>query len=139
MLEVAGEVSVLEDEDSTRVKVVGEDLGILIGYHGDTLYSFQTLLALSCYKEFGEWKSVLFDVNDYRAERELKLEGIVEDAVSRVRFLQKEIELTPMNSSDRRFIHLLAEKIQGVKSESTGEGYSRRVVLKPEKQITDNR
>jgi len=131
-LDINTEVEVVENNEQYRVSVKGEDLGILIGYHGDTLYAFQTIIGLSTFKKFGEWKYILFDVNEYRVEREEKLRKQFDDISSRSRFLQKEIELSPMNATDRRFIHLLAQEMGGVVSESTGEGFNRRVVIKPD-------
>ena len=124
----------LSKDDFYEVVVEGEDLGILIGYHGDTLNAFQQIFGLMVYKSLDEWVNIICDVSGYRAEREKKIEEIVQNAVQRSRFLQKPVELLTMPAFERRIVHTLVAKMQGVVSESMGEGYARHVVIKPSQE-----
>ncbi len=132
VLEVKAKAAVVGGEDgSYNVSVEGEDLGILIGFHGEALNALQLLLSLMVYRKFGAWFHILVDVGNYRSERNQKLSEIAERAAQKARFLQKEIDLRPMSSYDRRIIHSVVSKMEGVKSSSEGEGKDRHVVVSP--------
>lgn len=109
----------------------GEDSGVLIGYHGESLNSLQRILSLICYKSLGEWKRIIVDISGYRGERQERLEELAENAAKRVRFLQDPVTLPPMNAFERRVIHMKVAEIPGVWTESTGEERGRRVVIRP--------
>lgn len=127
------DVEVVEEDDAFRVNIsCEEDSGILIGYHGQSLDAFQKLLSLFCYKSTGEWQHVLVDVEGYREEREESLQELAENAANRARFLGEPVALSPMNSYERRIVHTAVGELEGVRTESTGEGRDRRVVIYPE-------
>ena len=121
----------ITEEDSFHVSLSGDDLGVVIGYHGEGLASLQTVLALIVSKKLGKWFRLSVDVNGYKKEREERIKESVKKAVDRVRFTLKPVELSPMVSYERRLAHMEASHYEDVTSESTGEGFSRRVVLMP--------
>ena len=126
-----GEVTVTEEEDAFKVAIIGEDLGVLIGFHGENIAAFQTVLGLLVAKRLGEWLHLGVDVGGYRADRESKLRDLAVRTSERVRFLQTSVTLAPMPAFERRLIHLAVSEIEGVVSDSIGEGWQRRVVVKP--------
>lgn len=129
---VAAEVKVAEaDEGGFKVDIRGKDLGALIGYHGETLSSLQLFLNLLLYQRTHEWSRVLVDIEGYRQEREQKLFDLASRTADRVRFLQTPVTLPPMPAFERRLIHLALSHEKGVGTESTGEGWERRVIVKP--------
>ncbi|MEA2020209.1 MAG: R3H domain-containing nucleic acid-binding protein [Patescibacteria group bacterium] len=129
------DVEVVAEEDSFRVNIsCGEDSGILIGYHGQSLEAFQKVLSLLVYRSLGEWQKILVDVEDYREGREEKLRELAESAANRVRFLGEPVILSPMNSYERRIVHTAVGELGGVWTESTGEGRDRRVVIYPKSE-----
>lgn len=129
---VAAGVAVAENEDGGfKVDVSGQDLGALIGYHGEALSSLQLFLNLVVHKKIGEWRRVLVDIGSYRQEREQKLFELAHRTADRVRFLQTPVSLNPMPAFERRLVHLALAEEGGVETESTGEGWERRVVVKP--------
>lgn len=126
-------VSVREAEEKAfRVEIEGENLGILIGFHGENLASFQIILGLLLAKKMGEWVRVVVDVGGYRTEREEHLRELAIRTAERARFLDSPITLSPMPAHERRMVHLAVAEIPGVISESVGEGWERRVVVKPD-------
>ena len=126
------DVEVVEEDDSFCVNIsCEEDSGMLIGYHGQSLDAFQKLLSLFCYKSTGEWQHILVDVEGYRAERENSLRELAENAANRARFLNEPVALSPMNSYERRLVHTAVGELEDVRTESTGEGRDRRVVIYP--------
>jgi len=130
-LELPFELKSNYDGERLRLDLYGDELGALIGYHGQALNSLQLLLNLIVYKQYPEAPRVVIDVNDYRREREVFLEKLAQRAADRVRFLQTQIVLSPMSSFERYVIHKALAEDASVTTESTGEGSSRRVVVKP--------
>lgn len=131
-LEVEAKIKISKNEGGAYlVEIQGENLGILIGYHGETLNALQLILSLIVYRKLEKWVHILVDVENYRSERSKKLEEIATSAAQKARFLQKKIELSPMSSYERMVVHSAVSKIDGAKSESEGEGYNRHVVISP--------
>ncbi|OJI09229.1 hypothetical protein COT69_01080 [candidate division WWE3 bacterium CG09_land_8_20_14_0_10_39_24] len=130
-MELEGAVSVSDSEDQFFVEITGKDLGILIGYHGETLNAFQLILNMSVYRKLGKWIRILVDVGDYRKERGVALRKIADSAAQKARFLQKNVELNPMTPYERMLIHTAVSEMEGVKSESVGDSRNRRVVISP--------
>ena len=131
-LGLAAEVAVSEgEEESFRVDINGEELGALIGYHGETLSSLQLFLNLLTHRKISEWRRVLVDIGGYRRERERKLFDLARRTADRVRFLQTPVTLTPMPAFERRLVHVALGEDNDIETESTGEGWERRVVVKP--------
>lgn len=131
LLEVKANFKVEEQTDGFTINFETENPGILIGYHGETLSSFQLLLSMMVYRKFGEWVRILVDVGDYRTQRKAALERIALSAAQKVKFSNQEYELPPMNASERRIIHISLTENPDVETESKGEGRERRVVVKP--------
>lgn len=119
------------DEDGTyKVAIEGNDLNFLIGYRGASLQALQTLLATMLFQELDEWVHVVVDINDYRSNRQTKIEEMTKNFIDRVRFHNSEVEMPSMNAFERRQVHMFVSDYPDIVSESTGEGRNRRVVLK---------
>src|SRR5690348_3709972 len=83
-LGVAGAVAVDIDETGAyRVHIETEETGLLIGFHGKTLESFQIILGLIVSKQLGEWVKVYVNVGDYREKREEALMLMAQHAAER--------------------------------------------------------
>lgn len=120
-----------EENKIITVNIDGEDLGVLIGYHGEHLSAIQTILALMVFQKTGERKTVIVDAGGYQGEKVARLEDIAIRAAEKARFLASPVALPPMSSYERRIIHLKVEQLDGVLSESEGEGWDRHVIIKP--------
>lgn len=131
-LEIAGTVIVDTDETGAyRVHVETEETGLLIGFHGKTLESFQILLGIMVSKKLGEWVRVYVNVGDYREKREEALMFMAQRAAERVLATGRPVELTRLTASERRVIHLTLSGDERVMTESIGDGDSRTLVVKP--------
>jgi len=131
-LAVKAEIEVEDkDEGSLSVVLIGEDLGLLIGYHGETLESLQLLLSLIINKQFGEeeWLAVSLDVGGWRAERQETLKKLAEEATARVKETGRPVHLSPMSSSQRRFVHLYLQNFPELESHSEDDGSARHIVV----------
>ena len=130
-IEASHQIS-LDSEDNIQIKLESPDSGILIGYHGDNLFSLQLVLSLMINKALGEelWRKVFLDISSWKKDREEILKEMVKKAVERLGTNVVEIPLPPMSPPDRRLIHIFVQEYTDVTSESNGEGRERHVVIK---------
>ena len=131
ILEIEAMVEVGEKEETVVVDVWGDDVAILIGRGGSTLDALQYLVNVSCRRTGEITKKIVVDVEGYRKRRKAKLEKQVEQLAQKAISENKTVELDPMNASERKIVHIALRKIDGVWTESTGEGPERHVVVHP--------
>ncbi len=111
--------------------IAGDDLGLLIGWRGETLRSLQTALNLMLGEEGVETRRVILDVERYRARREDQVRELAERLALRVKRTGEPYTLDPMHAYERRVIHMTLADDPGVTTESTGREPARRVVINP--------
>ncbi len=114
-----------------HLDVAGDDVGLIIGRHGETLASLQFLLNACLSKQLPKGTRVIVDVEHYRDRREQSLRGIALRAADRASRERRPVTLQPMPPNERRIIHLTLQSSPYVTTESTGEGPERRVVITP--------
>lgn len=131
ILEIEAMVEAREKEDSVIVDVWGEDVAILIGRAGSTLDALQYLVNVSCRRTGEITKKIIIDVEGYRKRRKAKLEKQVEQLAEKAISQNRTVELDPMNASERKIVHMALREIDGVWTESIGEGPERHVVIHP--------
>ena len=121
------------DNDDKVINIDGENAGVLIGHHGDTLDSLQYLANLAANKkEEGvkrEYVKITVDVEGYRAKREATLRNLARRMADKVLKYKKSVMLEPMNPYERRIIHSEVQNIAGVATNSIGSENNRRVVI----------
>lgn len=132
-LKVRYDCVIKDADDGVLVEITGNELNHLIGYRGDALNALQHFFNSAYYSGAGEYVRILVDINGYRELRKDKLEGMVKNFIDRVRFFSQEVEMPPMNPSERRVVHTFVSDYDDIVSESVGVGRDRRVVLKPKK------
>jgi len=131
-LDISGAVSIdIDETDAYRVHIDTEETGILIGYHGKTLESFQIILTLIAAKTLGSWAKVYVNVGDYREKREESLMYMAQRTADRVIESGRPIELAHLSPAERRVIHLTLSGDERVETESQGEGDNRILIIKP--------
>ncbi len=126
---------VKKEDNIITVQIEAEEPGILIGYHGGTLFSLQLILELIVSKKIGEWTKVVVNIGDYRQKREEILKKMALSFTQKVLFSGEPVVLPPLSPQDRRVIHLFLRDHPDVFSESEGEGENRRLVIKPRRKI----
>ena len=111
------------------IKIAGEDAGCLIGRKGETMeaLSYLTSLAANRFEDSDEKISV--DIADYRQKREKDLQQMAKKVAAKVIKTGRYYSFEPMNPYERRIIHATIGTVEGVRSESKGEGSQRRVVV----------
>ncbi len=119
------------EENQALVGITVENPAGLIGFRGRNLASIQFVLSLIVRSQIGEGIRVLLDVNNYRSEQKIRLENMVKALVEKVLSTGKPVSLATMSSYERRICHMALADIEGIASESEGEGEDRHVVIKP--------
>lgn len=113
------------------VDVSGRDLGVLIGWRGETLRALQTMTNLLASRRIGPDQRVIVDVERYRQRRENTVREIAYRAARQVKVTGDPITLDAMQPFERRAIHLALESDPDVTTVSIGEEPERRVVVGP--------
>jgi spoIIIJ-associated protein len=128
-MEVDVQIEVREDQDYLHVDVVGNEAGMLIGHHGQTLDALQYLLNLVASKRGEEGQRVLLDIEQYRKRREETLTRLASRLAEKVQRDGEPVALEPMSAHERRVIHLTLQENPFVATSSEGDDPFRRVVI----------
>lgn len=121
--------SALKKGEATILRVTGTHMGALIGRRGETMESLSYLASLVVNRMEGPYVKLGLDVGGYRGKREDDLAALARRIADRVIRTGCYYEMEPMNPYERHIIHTAVADIEGVRSESKGEGPARRVVI----------
>jgi spoIIIJ-associated protein len=131
-LGIVGKIEARVDEqNSICLKIETEESGLLIGYHGETLYSLQLIIGLITFRKLGTWIHLVLEVGDYRQRHEEKIIQMAKNIADRVKQTGQQASMPYLTGSERRIVHLTLQDDPDVISESEGEGIDRRLILKP--------
>lgn len=123
------EYKVNEKDNYINVTMDGDDLGYLIGYRGETLYSMQNILSAIGGKGIQNKIRVILDVQGYKEKREKTLEELAEKVAKTVVRTKKSIKLEPMKAYERKIIHSKLQKHPKVETTSVGEEPYRKIIV----------
>ena len=115
------------------VEFTGADTALLTARNGELLHAIEHLAAKVLRLEPEEHDRISFDAENFKLLRNRELQLMAEAAVERVRASRRPYSFPPMNSRERRLLHL-ALGPSGLASASSGLGPRRFVVLYPEGQ-----
>ena len=123
-------VEVEEKEEVVLFDLKGNDLGILIGRHGQTLDALQYLTNLAANKHAGEGRiRIVLDVEDYRKRREETLVRLAQRLANKVKRRNQRIVLEPMSRHERKIIHMALQDDPQIATYSEGEEPYRKIVI----------
>lgn len=149
LLLLEGSYEIAEEDEGFFVSIDTKDAGRLIGVRGEFLESLQLLVnqMMSPRQKTGEpvlspsaplgvneaegFKRVVLDVSGWRKQKEEELQQRAKDWGKEVLDSGKEMELEPMSSWQRRIIHMVVGEMEGLETESIGEGRDRHIVIRP--------
>lgn len=115
--------------DKITFQVHGEDLGILIGKHGQTLDAIQYLTNLVAHKEVSGHCHIVVDVENYRSRREETLINLAKRLAAKVKRNRQKVSLEPMNAFERKIIHTALHDDKHIVTESAGDEPFRHIVI----------
>lgn len=129
-LNVTTEVTT-DDENCSCIRIAGDDAGMLIGHHGETLDAVQYLANLAANRAEGkdDHERISVDVEGYREKREETLRALARRMAAKVQKYGRSVVLEPMNPYERRIIHSEVQNIEGVSTNSIGSDSNRKVVI----------
>lgn len=140
-MKIDGDTEVTIEENRIVVNIDSLDGALLIGRKGQTLEAFQYIVNLMINKKIKagliqgvtleDKYKVIIDTEGYRIRREETLIKMALNLADKVKKSGQKADLEPMSAHDRRVVHLALQDIQGVKTESEGDGSFRRIVIYP--------
>ncbi len=121
------------DGDRVDVSVAGDDLGVMVGHRGATAEAVLELSKAVMLKvaKGGTEVRLGVDVAGYKGLRREALESFGGDLARQVADSGDSLVLEPMGSIDRKIVHDAVNAVDGVQTESEGQGRDRRVVIRP--------
>lgn len=125
-------VNVTETDEEIRATIEGPDeMGRLIGRHGQTIDALQHLAWRAAYHDRGERKAVVVDAAGYRQRREEALQRQADRAASEALRYGRPVELEPMSAAERKTVHNYLADRTDVETHSEGDEPERRLVVSP--------
>jgi spoIIIJ-associated protein len=128
---ITAEIEVTEDDEGVRANLAGEDLGLLIGRHGQTIDAIQHLAYRVAYRGENLRKRVTVDAAGYRERRAVILQEDADEAVEEALRTGEPIALDAMNAVERRVVHEYLRDREGIETYSEGEEPDRYLVIAP--------
>ena len=121
--------SIEKKSNGLEISLSGDDAGFLIGYRGETMYAFQSIISTIANKGIDEKIRVWLDIEGYKEKRERTLQDLANRIARTVERTKKSVTLEPMQAYERKIIHSVLQDSKTVKTESIGEEPRRRVVI----------
>lgn len=119
------------DEGIVHVNMTGENVGLIIGHHGQTLDAVQYLANVVANQKSTERVRLVLDAEGYRVRREATLTNLAQRMAAKAVAQRRRAVLEPMSALERRVIHLALQESDEVTTYSEGEEPYRRVVIAP--------
>jgi len=126
---VTPQVSVSETADGLRVDVEGDGAEALLFHRGDALRALQTIVNTVFRRQLGEERKVLVDCQGFRRDKDAELRQMARFLAEKVKSNGVSEEMGPLNSYERRIVHMAVAELEGVASESVGDAAVKMVTI----------
>lgn len=138
MLLLEGSYEIEEEAEGFLVSIDTKDAGRLIGARGESLEGLQLIVNQIMSRKMGGlalsgaegFKRVILDVASWRKQKMEELKTLATNCGKQVLETGQQLELEPMSAWQRRVIHMVIAEVDGLTSESIGEGRDRHIVIK---------
>jgi len=130
-LDLEAEVEVRSEEAEITGALIGEDLGLFIGRHGQTIDAVQHLAQRIVYKDSAGEMRIVVDAAGYRDRRASALRRQADDAVDEALRYERDVALDSMTASERRLVHEHLRDREDVETHSEGDEPDRHLVVSP--------
>lgn len=117
------------DDGELILDVTAPNLAVLIGRHGRTLESLQTMFSLIVSRRLGFRYPVVVDIEGYKSRRNDKVNSMAHSAAARAVRQHGSVSLPPMSAYERRLVHIALRDNAAVETHSEGVDPERRVVV----------
>ena len=130
-LQLDAEVRVEEHGEEIEATLVGEDMGLLIGRHGQTIDAVQHLAYKAAVHGRTERCRVTVDAAGYRERRRSVLTRQADQAAEDALRNGSPVGLEPMNAGERKLVHEYLKGRPGIETYSEGSEPDRHLVVAP--------
>lgn len=124
-------VHVEEDSDEVRAQLEGEDLGLIIGRHGQVIDAIQHIAYRIACRGASTRKRVVVDAAGYRERRAVALRAAADQAAETAIHDRRSVRLEAMTALERKVVHEHLKSRHDVETYSEGEEPERRLVVAP--------
>jgi hypothetical protein len=131
-MDVEGTISSTSNRRSINMQIDTNEPGRIIGYHGKVLKSLQLLAQNYLYNRYSKTFYITINVNDYVEHRAEVLQSYAQKLATRVLEEGRSQMTDPMSSSERKIIHRIISRMEGLTSYSEGDEPNRYVVVDTE-------
>lgn len=114
------------------VELGGPDVPMVTAHNGELLRALETVAAQMLRLEPREHDLISFDAGNFKALRAQELRMAAETAAEKVRRTGVPYSFPPMNSRERRLLHMACRGLEGIETASSGEGAGRFLVVYPQ-------
>jgi spoIIIJ-associated protein len=128
---VDAEVRVEDTGDAITAELVGDDLALLIGHHGQTIDAIQHLAYRLAFHGIDERKPLTVDAAGYRERRAAALHAVADQAAETAVRERRPVPLEPMGAQERKVVHEHLKTRFDVETYSEGQEPARRLVVAP--------
>ncbi|NQP34649.1 protein jag [Streptococcus suis] len=128
-MDVEARIETSHNRRTINIQVDTNEPGRVIGYHGKVLKALQLLAQNFLYNRYGRNFYITINVNDYVEHRAEVLQGYAQKLAERVITEQEAYHTDPMSSNERKIIHRIISKMDGLTSYSEGSEPNRYVVV----------
>ncbi len=125
------EVEVEETDEVLSGRLEGEDVGLFIGRHGQTIDAVQHLAQRIVFPDGPSSVRVVIDANGYRARRAEALRGMADDAAEDALSTRAPVELDPLPPFERKIVHEYLRDRGDIDTHSEGDEPNRYLVITP--------
>ena len=127
-------ITVQQENKSVKYDVKGGNSGVLIGKKGQTLEAIQYIVEKIVNKKSLEKIRVHVDIEGYLENRRINLERLSARLAEKSKRIGKPVTIGQLNSYDRKVVHLVLKNDSGVRTQSIGDGFYRKLVIFPKKK-----
>ena len=127
-------ITVKQTKGKLFFSVTGGESGVLIGKRGQTLEAIQYLLEKMVNKKTAKKIRVMVDVEGYLEKRKNNLRQLASRMAEKAKKIRKPVTIGQMNAHDRRIVHLHLKDENGIRTQSVGDGYYRKLIIFPKKR-----
>jgi spoIIIJ-associated protein len=124
-------VTIRDEPDGLHAEYIGDDLGLLIGHHGQTIDAIQHLAYRIATRGDGERRSVVVDAAGYRERRSETLRAAADQAARTAAASRRPVPLEAMSALERKVIHEHLKDRHDVETYSEGQEPARYLVVAP--------
>jgi spoIIIJ-associated protein len=126
---VSPEIEATETADGLRIDVNGEGAEALLFHRGEALRALQTIVNTAFRRQLGDDRKVLVDCQGFRRDKDAELKQMARFLAEKVKASGVSQEMGPLNSYERRIVHMAVAELEGVSSESIGDAAVKMVII----------